>query len=204
MGILNRTFSHRNAENEKNPICILWSSVQPFSGIGTWVLNHFVLIKPNSTRQHFILDIADSMEFPPLSTETAEPTEERFTYNDTSETVKHTDERRTNNENDDMTFVSPPFSNPTENSLSGKFMDFDKNLKTLTETRLGDNLSSIPDGRKENMYFLVDNDKRTKTTKRQFTDDCGAWQQSSLKTHYYLKSNLAILNTSTKNSRSFS
>jgi hypothetical protein len=63
--------------------------------IGTWVLNHFVLIKPNSTRQHFILDIADSMEFPPLSTETAEPTEERFTYNDTSETVKHRDERRT-------------------------------------------------------------------------------------------------------------
>jgi hypothetical protein len=47
----------------------------------TWVLNHFVLIKPNSTRQHFILDIADSMEFPPLSTETAESTEERFTYN---------------------------------------------------------------------------------------------------------------------------
>jgi hypothetical protein len=54
-------------------------------------------------------------------------------------------ERRTDNENDDMTFVSPPFSNPTENSLPGKFMDFDKNLKTLTETRLGDNLPLIPD-----------------------------------------------------------
>jgi hypothetical protein len=39
------------------------------------------------------------------------------------------------------------------------------------------------------MYFQVDNDKRSKTTKRQFTDDCGAWQKSSLKTHYYLKSN---------------
>jgi hypothetical protein len=68
-------------------------------------------------------------------------------------------------------------------------MDFDKTLKTLTETRLGDNLPLIPDGRKENMYFQVDNDKRSKTTKRQFTDDCGAWQNSSLKTHYYLKSN---------------
>jgi hypothetical protein len=68
-------------------------------------------------------------------------------------------------------------------------MDFDKNLKTLTETRLRDNLPLIPDGRKENIYFLVDNDKRSKTTKRQFTDDCCAWQQSSLKTHYYLKSN---------------
>ena len=63
-----------------------------------------------------------------------------------------------------MTFVSTLFSNPTGNSLTGKFMDFDKNLKTLTETRLGDNLSSIPDGRKENMYFLVDNDKRSKKT----------------------------------------
>ena len=75
-----------------------------------------------------------------------------------------------------MTFVSPPFSNPTENSLTGKFMDFDKNLKILTETRLGDNLPLIPDDRKENMYFLVDNDKRSKTTKRQFTDDCGAFE----------------------------
>ena len=27
VGILNRTFSPRNAENEKNLICILWSSV---------------------------------------------------------------------------------------------------------------------------------------------------------------------------------
>jgi hypothetical protein len=39
------------------------------------------------------------------------------------------------------------------------------------------------------MYVQVDNDKRSKTTKRQFTDDCGAWQKSSLKTLYYLKSN---------------
>ena len=106
-------------------------SVQPFSGIGTWVPNHFVLIKPNSTRQHFILDISDSMEFPPLSSETAEPTDERFTYNDTSETATHTNERRTDNENDDMTFVSPPFSNPTEYSLPGKFMDFDKTNRFL-------------------------------------------------------------------------
>jgi hypothetical protein len=54
VGILNRIFSHRNAENEKNPICIIWSSVQPFSGIGTWVPNHFVLIKPNSRRVYGI------------------------------------------------------------------------------------------------------------------------------------------------------
>jgi hypothetical protein len=54
VGILNRIFSHRNAENEKNSICIIWSSVQPFSGIGTWVPNHFVLIKPNSRRVYGI------------------------------------------------------------------------------------------------------------------------------------------------------
>jgi len=60
-------------------------------------------------------------------------------------------------------------------------MDFDKTLKTLTETRNGDNLPLISDGRKENVYFLVDNDNRSKTTERQFTDDCGAWLKSSLK-----------------------
>jgi hypothetical protein len=72
---------------------------------------------------------------------------ELFTYNDTPETVKPTDERRTDNEIDDITFISPPFSNPTENSLPGKFMDLDKTLKTLAETRHGDNLPLIPDGR---------------------------------------------------------
>ena len=39
------------------------------------------------------------------------------------------------------------------------------------------------------MYFLVDNDNRSKTTKKQFTDDCGAWLKSSLKMHFYLISN---------------
>jgi hypothetical protein len=53
------------------------------------------------------LDISDSMEFPPLSSETVEHTDELFTYNDTAETVKHTDERRTDNEIGDITFTSP-------------------------------------------------------------------------------------------------
>jgi len=160
VGILNRTFSPRNAENEKNPIYAFYC--HQFNNFLAWVPNHFVLIKPNSTRQRFILDISDSMEFPPLSSETAEHTDKRFTYNDTSETAKHTDERRTDNEIDDITFISPPFSNPTENGLPGKFMDYDKTLKTLTETRHGDNLPLIPDGRKENVYFLVDNDNVVK------------------------------------------
>jgi len=78
------------------------------------------------------LDISDSMEFLPLSSETVEPTDEVFTYNDTSETVKHTDERCTDKEIGDITFISPPFSNPTENSLPGKFMGFDKTFSRDT------------------------------------------------------------------------
>ena len=58
-------------------------------------------------------------------------------------------------------------------------MDLDTTLKTLAETRHGDNWPLIPDGRKENVYFLVDNDNRGKMTKKTFT----------LKAHYYLKSN---------------
>ena len=72
------------------------------------------------------------MEFLPLSSETVEPTDEVFTYNDTSETVKHTDERCTDKEIGDITFISPPFSNPTENSLPGKFMGFDKTFSRDT------------------------------------------------------------------------
>ena len=107
----------------------------------------------------------------------------------TNDLLTTTVERRTENEIDDITFISSPFSNPTENSLPGKSMDFDKTFKTLTETRHGDNLPLIRDGRKENVYFLVDNDNRSKTTKKQFTDDCGAWLKSSLKMHFYLISN---------------
>ena len=94
MGILNRAFSPRNSVKEKNTICILWSSVQPFTDIDTWVPNHFVLIKPNSTRKHFIFLILWNFHHFP---QTAELTYERPTDNDTSETVEPTDERSTNN-----------------------------------------------------------------------------------------------------------
>ena len=80
-------------------------------------------------------------------------------------------------------------------------MDLVKTLKTLAETRHGDNLPLIPDGRKENVYFLVDNDNRGKTTKRLFSDDCGAWLKSSFKTHYYLKSNFGNFEYIYKNNR---
>lgn len=68
IGILNRTFKPRNSKKDSNPVCILWSSVNPFTGNGIWTPNHFVLLlKEASFMKNYVLDISDEAEFPPLS-----------------------------------------------------------------------------------------------------------------------------------------
>ena len=68
IGILNRDFNPRTSKSLKNPICLLWSNTQPFSGIGTWTPNHFVLMIPKNAKPTSIFDISNDSEFPPLPT----------------------------------------------------------------------------------------------------------------------------------------
>lgn len=73
------------------------------------------------------------------------------------------------------------------NTLNGKFTDFDNSLKILLDTTVGENLKSIPCGKKENVDFVIDYDMTSKN--RTFVDDCGAWNKPSFKNHHYLATN---------------
>jgi hypothetical protein len=66
------------------------------------------------------------MEFPPLSSKTAEPTDERFTYNGTPETVKPTDERFTYND-------TPETVKPTDELFT--YNDTPETVKPTDERR---------------------------------------------------------------------
>jgi hypothetical protein len=79
---------------------------------------------------------------------------------------------------------------PNRNKLSGRFLD----VEELCEVLQGDsvNSSSIPNGVKENTYFLIKNDKNVEKRKQKmrsnFNDDCGAWlskSSSTKKTLFY-------------------
>jgi hypothetical protein len=77
-----------------------------------------------------------------------------------------------------------PLSTP-ENSNNGAFLDIVTNA-SASET-------SIPRGKKENQYFVIDNDgngrRRAQGKNRKFIDDCGVWKSASLKTHYFVYNN---------------
>ena len=65
----------------------------------------------------------------------------------------------------------------TENMLPGRFLDIESLCELLkTESTP---ISAIPKGVKENVYFLINNDKnikkRMRREKSNFEDDCGVW-----------------------------
>ena len=106
----------------------------------------------------------------------------------TNTTLNDTNVSQTSNssvEKDELVFIRQKFRNPVENGLNGKFLDFDQTLLTLLKASPGQNLKTIPNGQKENVFFLIDHE-HDQTAKRTFIDDCGAWMRPSLKTHYYL------------------
>jgi hypothetical protein len=67
------------------------------------------------------------------------------------------------------------------NKLSGRFLDVEELCKVLQGDPV--NSSSIPNGVKENTYFLIKNDKNVEKRKQKmrsnFDDDCGAWLSKS-------------------------
>ena len=81
-------------------------------------------------------------------------------------------------------------SDPNRNKLSGRFLDVEELCKVLQGDSV--NSSSIPNGVKENTYFLIKNDKNVEKRKQKmrsnFNDDCGAWlskSSSTKKTLFY-------------------
>ena len=88
--------------------------------------------------------------------------------------------------------VSHPYQNPSENGLDGKFLRSDSQLDMIKEANT--DLMSIPKGIKENVFFLLNDDKniarRNSGRYSDYPDDCGAWDsgKSVTKHDYFLQS----------------
>ena len=84
--------------------------------------------------------------------------------------------------------VDQPYKTPTINSLNGAFMSVDKLFKVTTQTPTGD---CIPQGVKENVYFVIYDTKNRRGQNKKYSeypDDCGAWQKgkNSTKSHDFI------------------
>ena len=70
-----------------------------------------------------------------------------------------------------------------ENSNNGAFLDSDIIIDIVTNASASE--TSIPRGKKENQYFVIDNDEnvrwRAQGKNRKFVEDCGMWKSASLK-----------------------
>ncbi|KAK3089318.1 hypothetical protein FSP39_002697 [Pinctada imbricata] len=129
-------------------------------------------------------------------------TDETLTHDlKTDETLTHdlkTDETKTNDlktdetlthdlnvTEDEVVFVRQPFRNPDVNGLDGKFLNSDETLKVITTFDSENVHKHVPQGHKENVFFLVEN--APDNNKRSFVDDCGVWFKNSRKTAYFIK-----------------
>ena len=76
-----------------------------------------------------------------------------------------------------------------EPSVKGSFLDTDEVIDILFNKT--SSISSIPRGKKEDVYIIINNDENVKRNQngkvRKFVDDCGVYESGSIKTHYFVK-----------------
>ena len=74
-----------------------------------------------------------------------------------------------------MVMVDHTKTSTPENSNNGAFLDSDIIIDIVTNASAPE--TSIPRGKKENQYFVIDNDenvrRRAQGKNRKFVDDCG-------------------------------
>ncbi|GFO05424.1 hypothetical protein PoB_003192900 [Plakobranchus ocellatus] len=75
----------------------------------------------------------------------------------------------------------------------GRFLETEKVIEILQRTSVNDTLSEVPRGKKDDVYFVVQNennkDKRAQGKISQLWDDRGAWECNSTSRSYFLQEN---------------
>ncbi|GFO26901.1 hypothetical protein PoB_005340600 [Plakobranchus ocellatus] len=75
----------------------------------------------------------------------------------------------------------------------GRFLETDKVVQILQRTSVNDTLSEVPRGKKDDVYFFVQNennkDRRAQGKRSQFWDDRGALECNSTSRSYFLQEN---------------
>ncbi|GFO14979.1 histidine triad nucleotide-binding protein 2 [Plakobranchus ocellatus] len=75
----------------------------------------------------------------------------------------------------------------------GRFLETEKVIEILQRTSVNDTLSEVPRGKKDDVYFVVQNennkDRRAQANRSQFWNDRGAWECNSTSRSYFLQEN---------------
>ncbi|GFO15308.1 hypothetical protein PoB_004181300 [Plakobranchus ocellatus] len=75
----------------------------------------------------------------------------------------------------------------------GRFFETEKVIEILQRTSVNDTLSEVPKGKKNDVYFVVQNennkDRRAQGKRSQFWDDRGAWECNSTSRSFFLQEN---------------
>ena len=161
----------QHVQSGRQPVYILWTTCSykgpNTDGVGVSI-NHFVpLIElPDNATQYVLLDCDNQTQAP------------QSAYNDIPPRTEQTHEVQS----DASVNVNVGFA------LDGQFLSV-KQCITLLENCTDDTLAEIPDGIKNNKYFIIDQTANMARTergeKRCFRDDCGAWQSvRSVRLHY--------------------
>ncbi|GFO31243.1 cathepsin-l, partial [Plakobranchus ocellatus] len=73
----------------------------------------------------------------------------------------------------------------------GRFLETEKVIEILQRTSVNDTLSEVPRGKKDDVYFVVQNennkDRRAQGKRSQYWDDRGAWECNSTSRSYFYK-----------------
>ncbi|GFN86346.1 hypothetical protein PoB_001285200 [Plakobranchus ocellatus] len=100
------------------------------------------------------------------------------------------DEDEADDYDDDAVDKDEPDILPGGKSLPlGRFLETKKVIEILQRTSVNDTLSEEPIGKKDDVYFAVQNennkDRRAQGKRSQFWDDRGAWQCNSTSRSYF-------------------
>lgn len=183
---LNTVFLPRTRENYEQPIRIMWTRNQTDIENEIWIPDHFVPLFDQDPPEYSIQEDHGQKQ-----------TESKLLKDYPGQTGE-----------------SPPDNAKLAPSVSMDILEVEKDFVTLAEggqpleyekfmtvfecydkvTNATNVLDSIPKGKKENVFFLIDNSYNMQHPQKRnfFFDDCGVWDAqrgTCVKTHYILQEN---------------
>ena len=202
--ILNLTAIPRNCKDEENRITVMWTRTSYTNPKHIWTPNHFVplMTKPSfATTRTSIKPVIDCFdEFPPLSpplstepsvlhTKSPKQVIECFEIPSLSSSPDQTPLSTSDIDDLDQFPVLLPSSTTTDSFKNNRLINGNLTATEIFKTIINTESTcydAIPNGSKENVYFLLDNrsnlTRKTHLKSNQFHDDCGAWDSHNGRT----------------------
>ena len=197
-----RTVVGRGVKQSSPQVCLMWTNTSVPKQLDNFMANHFVPLLHTARREEpgnigvrgrkdpllpTIIHVSSDEESDcPVVSETG--SEQDVPRKQISSVGTDVSESESNSSSADSESNTSAAGTPLE---SGRFLDRNKVVNLLLTSENG--IDKVPVGRKENTYFIVNNQtnisNRKNNVKSVFSDDCGVWNASTGASpkSYYLK-----------------